>query len=86
MAKKELSQLSKKDLLKKFGSALASGYDTNIGEYSRNNTKDDVLLDIQALGLSQGDDFLERKSGGTVRKMNMGGVMKSRGGMFKGTY
>ena len=50
----------------------------NIGEYSRNNTKDDVLLDIQALGLSQGDDFLERKSGGTVRKMNMGGVMRNR--------
>lgn len=86
MAKKQLSDLTKKDLLKKFGSALASGYDTNIGEYSRNNTKDDVLLDIQALGLSQGDDFLERKSGGTVKKMRMGGVMKARGGTFKGTY
>ena len=45
-----------------------------------------MLLDIQGLGLSQGDDFLERKSGGTVRKMNMGGVMRNRGGMFKGTY
>ena len=32
MSKKQLSDLTKKDLLKKFGSALASGYDTNIGE------------------------------------------------------
>ena len=28
MSKKQLSDLTKKDLLKKFGSALASGYDT----------------------------------------------------------
>jgi len=27
-----------------------------------------------------------KASGGTVRKMNMGGVLKNRGGMFKGTY
>jgi len=26
------------------------------------------------------------KAGGTIRKMNMGGVMKARGGTFKGTY
>ena len=26
------------------------------------------------------------KSGGTVKKMNMGGVMKNRGGTFKGVY
>ena len=28
----------------------------------------------------------KKKMGGTVRKMNMGGVMKARGGTFKGTY
>ena len=27
-----------------------------------------------------------KKAGGTIRKMNMGGVMKARGGTFKGTY
>ena len=27
-----------------------------------------------------------KKIGGTVRKMNMGGVMKNRGGTFKGVY
>jgi hypothetical protein len=26
------------------------------------------------------------KAGGTIKKMNMGGVMKARGGTFKGTY
>jgi len=83
---KRLEELSKKDLLKKFGSALADRYDTNIGAYSRNNNKEDVIQDIEGLGLNQGDDFLERKSGGTVKKMNMGGVMKNRGGTFKGIY
>ena len=68
MAKKQLSDLTKKDLLKKFGSALASGYDTNIGQYSRSNTKEDVIQDIQGLGLNQGDDFTERKKGGTIKK------------------
>ena len=28
----------------------------------------------------------KKKMGGTVKKMNMGGVLKNRGGMFKGTY
>ena len=27
-----------------------------------------------------------KKMGGTVRKMNMGGVLKNRGGTYKGTY
>jgi len=27
-----------------------------------------------------------KKAGGTIKKMNMGGVMKARGGTFKGTY
>tara|TARA_R110000868_G_scaffold211470_1_gene461525 strand:- start:629 stop:889 length:261 start_codon:yes stop_codon:yes gene_type:complete len=27
-----------------------------------------------------------KSKGGTVKKMRMGGVMKNRGGMFKGTY
>ena len=60
---KRLEELSKKDLMKKFGSALASGTNTNIREYTRNNTKEDVIQDIQGLGLNQGDDFLERKKG-----------------------
>jgi len=29
---------------------------------------------------------INKKAGGTIRKMNMGGVMKARGGTFKGTY
>ena len=27
-----------------------------------------------------------KKVGGTIKKMNMGGVMKNRGGTFKGTF
>ena len=27
-----------------------------------------------------------KKAGGTIKKMNMGGVMKNRGGTFKGTF
>jgi hypothetical protein len=27
-----------------------------------------------------------KKVGGTIKKMNMGGVMKNRGGTFKGVY
>ena len=28
----------------------------------------------------------KKKTGGVAKKMNMGGVMKSRGGTFKGTF
>jgi hypothetical protein len=28
----------------------------------------------------------KKKMGGTVKKMNMGGVLKNRGGTYKGTY
>tara|TARA_E500000318_G_C3387138_1_gene144505 strand:- start:39 stop:293 length:255 start_codon:yes stop_codon:yes gene_type:complete len=82
---KRLEQLSKKDLMKKFGSALASGANTNINEYSRNNTKEDVIQDIQGLGLNQGDDFLERKKGGPIQSeyRNGGKVNVSN---FKGQF
>jgi len=32
------------------------------------------------------EKYLGKRFGGTVKKMNMGGVLKNRGGMFKGTY
>jgi len=38
-------------------------------------------FDPEALGI-----VTKKKAGGAIRKMNMGGVMKARGGTFKGTY
>jgi len=38
-------------------------------------------FDPVALGIIK-----KKKTGGSVKKMNMGGVMKARGGTFKGTY
>jgi len=32
------------------------------------------------------DKLFKGNKGGSVKKMNMGGVMKNRGGTFKGTY
>ena len=43
---------------------------------------EDVFAEIE----KNKESYLNRKSGGTVKKMNMGGVLKNRGGMFKGTY
>jgi len=40
-----------------------------------------VKFDPEALGI-----VTKKKAGGTLKKMNMGGVMRNRGGMFKGTY
>ena len=40
-----------------------------------------VKFDPEALGI-----VTKKKAGGTIKKMNMGGVMKNRGGTFKGTF
>ena len=45
--------------------------------------KIELMEEIYGGGLKDGDAF---SSGGTVKKMRMGGVMKARGGTFKGTY
>jgi|TARA_R110002012_G_scaffold200082_4_gene369053 hypothetical protein len=38
-------------------------------------------FDPVALGIIK-----KKKTGGVAKKMNMGGVLKNRGGTFKGTY
>ena len=46
---------------------------------------DDKMLKRQQKKVKDTPDR-NAKAGGTIRKMNMGGVMKARGGTFKGTY
>ena len=46
---------------------------------------DDKMLKRQQKKVKDTPDR-NKKAGGTIKKMNMGGVMKSRGGTFKGTY
>lgn len=52
-----------------------------------------IDLDGKKVGTIKGDvtekkirTILGMKDGGTVKKMNMGGVLKNRGGTYKGTY
>ena len=52
-----------------------------------------IDVDGKKVGTIKGDitekkirTIMGMKSGGTVKKMNMGGVMKNRGGTFKGTF
>ena len=46
---------------------------------------DDKMLKRQQKKVRDTPDR-NKKAGGTIKKMNMGGVMKARGGTFKGTY
>ena len=70
----DYSKMSKAALLKKYGSSYKKDYGKDEYDFLKNQdtmTIRKIISDIDPE---------------PVKKMRMGGVMKNRGGMFKGTY